>query len=126
MIQVQTLFRVCDNSGAKKVRCIKVCGRSGRSIARCGDLILVSVQKVKHHKKKKVKIKEGEVHLALVLRTRSKIRRQNSSFFGFQENLVALLTPKKKPLASRILGPVAKELRHSKYLKIASLSSGLI
>lgn len=126
MIQVQTLLRVCDNTGAKKVRCIKVYGRLGRSVARCGDLILVSIQKVKHHKKKKVKIKEGEVHLALVLRTKAKVVRQNFSSFAFQENSIAILSQKKKPLASRILGPVSKELRHSKYLKIASLSAGLI
>lgn len=126
MIQVQTIFRVCDNSGAKKVKCIKVLGGHKRKVARAGDLIVVSIQKVKQHKKKKIKIKEGEVMRALVLHTKAKVYRQNFSRFLCQENLVALITQKNKPLGTRVLGPVAKELRHSKFLKIASLSAGLV
>lgn len=126
MIQVHSIFRVSDNSGAKKVKCIKVLGGYKRKIANIGDLVIVSIQKVKHHKKKKGRLREGEVLKALIVRTKAKVYRQNFSRVICQENSVALMTPKNKPLGTRILGPVGIELRHSKFLKVASLSAGLI
>lgn len=125
MIQTQTIFRVSDNSGAKKVKTIKVMGGFRRKIASLGDLVVVSIRKVKQHLKKKIKIKEGEVSHALVIRTRSKVCRKNFSRFSSQENSVVIVTNKKKPIATRVLGPVPKELRNSKFMKIASLAAGV-
>ncbi|MCH9712551.1 MAG: 50S ribosomal protein L14 [Proteobacteria bacterium] len=126
MIQNETLIRVTDNSGAKKVKCIKVLGGFRRKFANLGDLIVVSIRRVKQHKKKKIKVKEGEVVHALVVRTKAKLVRQNSTHLKCQENSVVLITNKNKPIATRILGPVPKELRHSKFMKVASLSAGFI
>jgi large subunit ribosomal protein L14 len=126
MIQSQTIFRVCDNSGAKKVKCIKVLGGFRRKFAKLGDLIVVSVRRVKQHKKKKIKIKEGDVTHALVIHTKFCVNRQNFSRFSCQENTVVLLTNKKKPIATRILVPVPRELRHSKFMKVASIAAGFI
>lgn len=126
MIQTQTIFRVSDNSGAKKVKCIKVLGGFRRKFAKVGDLIVVSIRRIKQHKKKKIKIKEGDVTFALVVRTKQKVIRQNFCQFSCQENSVVLVTNKKKPIATRVLGPIPRELRHSKFMKVASLSAGFI
>lgn len=126
MIQTETLIRVTDNSGAKKVKCIKVLGGFRRKFANLGDLIVVSIRRVKQHKKKKIKVKEGEVVHALVVRTKAKLVRTNSTHLKCQENSVVLITNKNKPIATRVLGPVPKELRHSKFMKVASLSAGFI
>jgi len=126
MIQTETLLRVTDNSGAKKVKCIKVLGGFRRKFANLGDLIVVSIRRVKQHKKKKIKVKEGEVTHALVVRTKAKFARQNSTQLQCQENSVVLMTNKNKPFATRVLGPVPRALRHSKFMKVASLSAGFI
>lgn len=126
MIQSETLLRVTDNSGAKRVKCIKVLGGFRRKFANLGDLIVVSIRRVKQHKKKKIKVKEGEVIHALVVRTKSRLVRQNSTQLQCQENSVVLITNKNKPIATRVLGPVPRELRHSKFMKVASLSAGFI
>jgi large subunit ribosomal protein L14 len=126
MIQSETLLRVTDNSGAKRVKCIKVLGGFRRKFANLGDLIVVSIRRVKQHKKKKIKVKEGEVVHALVVRTKSRLVRQNSTQLQCQENSVVLITNKNKPIATRVLGPVPRELRHSKFMKVASLSAGFI
>lgn len=126
MIQSETFLRVTDNSGAKKVKCIKVLGGFRRKFANLGNLIVVSIRQVKQHKKKKIKVKEGEVTHALVVRTKSRLVRQNSTQLQCQENSVVLMTNKNKPIATRVLGPVPKELRHSKFMKVASLSAGFI
>jgi len=124
MIQTNSLFRVSDNSGAKKVKCIKVLGGFRRQFAYIGDLVVGSIQNVKQHKKKKIKVKEGEVIRALVIRTRAKTLRKNSSRLSFQENSVVLMNNKNKPLSTRVIGPVGKEFRNSKFMRVASLSSG--
>ena len=126
MIQSETLLRVTDNSGAKRVKCIKVLGGFRRKFANLGDLIVVSIRRVKQHKKKKIKVKEGEVVHALVVRTKSRLVRQNSTQVQCQENSVVLITNKNKLIATRVLGPVPRELRHSKFMKVASLSAGFI
>jgi large subunit ribosomal protein L14 len=126
MIQSETLLRVTDNSGAKRVKCIKVLGGFRRKFANLGDLIVVSIRRVKQHKKKKIKVKEGEVVHALVVRTKSRLVRQNSTQLQCQENSVVLITNKNKLIATRVLGPVPRELRHSKFMKVASLSAGFI
>lgn len=126
MIQSQTILPVSDNSGAKRVKCIKVLGGFRRKFAKAGDLIAVSVQDVKQHKKKRIRVKKGEVCQALVIRTRSKLVRKNYSRLAYNDKMVVLMTNKKKPIATRVLGPVAKELRQSKFLKVALLASGFI
>lgn len=126
MIQAQSLLRVSDNSGAKKIKCIKVLGGFKRKFAHIGDLIVVSVRKVKQHKRKKIKVKEGEIAHAVIIRTKMKLRRLNSSDLKCQENSVVLIANKNKPIATRVLGPVPKELRFSKFMKVASLSAGFI
>ena len=126
MIQSETLLRVTDNSGAKRVKCIKVLGGFRRKFANLGDLIVVSIRRVKQHKKKKIKVKEGEVVHALVVRTKSRLVRKNSTQLQCQENSVVLITNKNKLIATRVLGPVPRELRHSKFMKVASLSAGFI
>lgn len=126
MIQSQTILPVSDNSGAKRVKCIKVLGGFRRKFAKTGDLIAVSVQDVKQHKKKKIRVKKGEVCQALVIRTKSKLVRKNYSRLIYNDKMVVLMTNKKKPIATRVLGPVAKELRQSKFLKVALLASGFI
>lgn len=126
MIQSNTIFRVSDNSGAKRLKCIKVRGGFKRKCAYISDLVVGSIQNVKQHKKKKIKVKEGEVSYALVIRTRAKTFRKNFSRYCCQENAVVLMTNKKKPVATRVVGPVSKELRNSKFMRVASLSSGFI
>jgi len=124
MIQSQTSLRVSDNSGAKRVKCIKVLGGFKRKLANVGDLIVVSIRKVKQHKRKKIKVKAGEVTHAVIIRVKSKSFRPNSSSVKCQENAVVLISNKTKPIATRVLGPVPRGLRHSKFMKVASLSSG--
>lgn len=124
MIQSQSSLRVSDNSGAKRVKCIKVLGGFKRKFANVGDLVVVSIRKVKQHKRKKIKVKEGEVIHAVIIRVKAKTFRLNSSSFKCQENAVVLISNKTKPIATRVLGPVPRELRHSKFMKVASLSSG--
>jgi large subunit ribosomal protein L14 len=126
MIQNNTIFRVTDNSGARRLKCIKVLGGFKRRFAYVGDLVVGSIQNVKQHKKKKIKVKEGEVCYGLVIRTRTKIYRNNFSRFSSHENAVVLMTNKKKPIATRIVGPVSKELRNTKFMRVASLSSGFV
>lgn len=126
MLQVQSLFRVCDNSGAKTVRCIKVLGGFKRKYAVVGDLIVVSVRRVKQHKKKKIKIKEGDVVRAVIVRSKAITKRRNYSQFKWKENAVVVLASRTKPFATRIIGPVSREIRLTKFMKLASLSSGLV
>lgn len=124
MIQAQTIFRVSDNSGAKKARCIKVLGGFQRKVASTGDVIVVSIRRVKQHKKKKIKVKEGEVSYGLIIRTKSRVQRKNFSSFFCKENSLVILNSNKKPVGTRVLGPIPKEFRSSKFMKIVSLSSG--
>jgi large subunit ribosomal protein L14 len=126
MLQVQSLFRVCDNSGAKKVRCIKVLGGFKRKYAKVGDLIVVSVRRVKQHKKKKIKIKEGDVVRAVIVRSKAITKRCNYSQFKWKENAVVVIASRTKPFATRVIGPVSREIRLTKFMKLASLSSGLV
>jgi large subunit ribosomal protein L14 len=126
MLQMQSVIRVCDNSGAKKLRCVKVLGGFRRKYAKIGDLIVVSVRRVKQHKKKKIKVKEGEVRRAVIVRLKSIIKRRNNTYMKWKENAAVVLANRSKPLATRILGPIAKEIRSSKYIKLISLSRGAI
>jgi large subunit ribosomal protein L14 len=117
MIQMQTVLYVADNSGAKKVCCIKVLGGSKRRYAGIGDVIKVSVKEVVPNGK----IKKGEVFSAVVVRTRKGVRRPDGSLIRFDGNAVVLLSEQKQPVGTRVFGPVTRELR-ARFMKIISLA----
>ena len=118
MIQTQTLLDVADNSGAKRVQCIKVLGGSHRRYAGVGDLIKVSVKEAIP----RGKVKKGQVVNAVVVRTRKGVRRADGSIIRFDTNSVVLLNTALAPIGTRIFGPVTRELRSERYMKIISLA----
>ncbi|MDO6683638.1 MULTISPECIES: 50S ribosomal protein L14 [unclassified Oceanobacter] len=118
MIQTQTMLDVADNSGAKRVQCIKVLGGSHRRYAGIGDLIKVSVKEAIP----RGKVKKGQVMNAVVVRTRKGIRRADGSIIRFDVNSAVLLNASLSPIGTRIFGPVTRELRSEKFMKIISLA----
>jgi large subunit ribosomal protein L14 len=118
MIQLRTVLDVADNSGAKVVQCIKVLGGSRRRYARVGDIIVVAIKEVEPNGN----FKKGEVKRAVVVRTRKEIRRSNGSYIKFDSNAAVLIGDNKELIGTRIFGPVARELRARKYMKILSLA----
>ncbi len=118
MIQMQSRLFVADNSGARKVMCIKVLGGSKKKFAKIGDLIKVSVKDVIPNGK----IKKGEVLDAVIVRTKSTINRKDGSTIKFDSNAVVLLNNKGDPIGTRIFGPITRELRSEKYMKLISLA----
>ena len=118
MIQEYSKLNVADNSGAKKVMCIRVLGGSDRRYASVGDIIVVSVKSAIPN----APVKKGEVSRAVVVRTRKEIRRQDGSYIRFDENAAVLLNEQGEPRGTRIFGPVARELRDRDFMKIVSLA----
>ena len=118
MIQVETRLEVADNSGAREVKCIKVLGGSKRRYASVGDIIVVSIKGALP----KGKVKKGDVHRAVVVRTKQAIRRQDGSEIQFDKNAAVLLTKQNEPIGTRIFGPVTRELRSVGFMKIISLA----
>lgn len=118
MIQMQTSLDVADNSGAKKVMCIKVLGGSHRRYAGIGDIIKVSIKDAIP----RGRVKKGDVYNALVVRTRSGVRRVDGSVIRFDGNAAVILNNNLQPLGTRIFGPVTRELRGEKFMKIISLA----
>jgi len=118
MIQEETNLVVADNSGAKKVRCIRVLGGHGKRYARVGDLIKVAVKAAIPNGN----VKKGEVHTAVVVRTAKEIQRKDGSCIRFDDNAAVILNQKGDPRGTRIFGPVARELREKQYMKIVSLA----
>ena len=118
MIQMQSNINVADNSGAKKVQCIKVLGGSRRRYARIGDIIVVAVRETDPRST----VKKGEVKKAVVVRTRKEIRRPNGTYIKFDVNSAVLINDNREPLGTRIFGPVARELRAKKFMRILSLA----
>ena len=118
MIQLRTVLDVADNSGAKRVQCIKVLGGSRRRYARIGDIIVVAVREAEPHSQ----VKKGEVKKAVVVRTRKEIRRDNGTYIKFDVNSAVLINDAKEPIETRIFGPVARELRGKRFMKIISLA----
>ncbi|MFA5983915.1 MAG: 50S ribosomal protein L14 [Methylobacter sp.] len=118
MIQMQTSLDVADNSGAKKVMCIKVLGGSHRRYAGIGDIIKVSIKDAIP----RGRVKKGEVYNALVVRTRKGVRRPDGSVIRFDGNAAVILNNNLQPLGTRIFGPVTRELRGEKFMKIISLA----
>ncbi|MBY7649363.1 MAG: 50S ribosomal protein L14 [Candidatus Liberibacter europaeus] len=119
MIQMQTKLLVVDNSGARWAKCIKVLGGSKRKVASIGDMIVVSITDVVPRSR----VKKGSVQKAVVVRVSQNVRRSDGSTFDFATNAVVLIDNKKDLLASRVFGPVPRELRSKGYLKIVSLAS---
>ena len=118
MIQMQTNLEVADNSGAKKVMCIKVLGGSHRRYAEIGDIIKVSIKDAIP----RGRVKKGEVYNALVVRTRKGVRRPDGSLIRFDGNAAVILNNNLQPLGTRIFGPVTRELRGERFMKIISLA----
>jgi len=118
MIQQESNLVVADNSGAKRVRCIKVLGGTRRRYASVGDVIVVSVKAAIPGGN----VKKGEVSKAVIVRTKKEIRRKDGSYIRFDENAAVLLNNQGEPRGTRIFGPVARELRDKKYMKIISLA----
>jgi large subunit ribosomal protein L14 len=118
MIQVCTNLDVADNSGAKVVQCIKVLGGSRRRYAGLGDIIVVSVKECLPN----TKVKKGEVMKAVVVRTAREQRRSDGSYIKFDDNSAVLINPQKEPIGTRIFGPVARELRAKRFMRIVSLA----
>jgi large subunit ribosomal protein L14 len=122
MIQVESRLTVADNSGAKTVYCIKVLGGSRRRYASVGDIIVVSVKEAIPN----AKVKKGDVLKAVVVRTKKEIRRPDGSFIRFDDNSAVVINQNREPIGTRIFGPVARELRAKRFMKIISLAPEVI
>ena len=118
MIQMQTNLDVADNSGARRVQCIKVLGGSHRRYAAIGDIIKVTVKEAIP----RGKVKKGDVLTAVVVRTKKGVRRPDGSLIRFDDNAAVMLNANKQPIGTRIFGPVTRELRNDKFMKIVSLA----
>tara|TARA_A100001035_G_C27632051_1_gene430488 strand:- start:167 stop:535 length:369 start_codon:yes stop_codon:yes gene_type:complete len=118
MIQMQSTLNIADNSGAKSVQCIKVLGGSKRKSASIGDLIVITVKDAIP----RGKVKKGEIHKAVIVRTAKEIYRNDGSSIKFDNNSAVLINNNGEPLGTRIFGPVTRELRSKKYMKIISLA----
>ncbi|MDY6837959.1 MAG: 50S ribosomal protein L14 [Thermodesulfobacteriota bacterium] len=118
MIQAETKLQVADNSGAKTLYCIRVLGGSRRRYARIGDIIVVAVKEAIPH----AKVKKGDVMRAVVVRTKKELRRPDGSYIKFDDNSAVLINQHGEPIGTRIFGPVARELRAKRFMKIISLA----
>ncbi len=118
MIQMQTMLTVADNSGARRVRCVKVIGGSKRRYAGLGDVIICAVQEAQPNGN----IKKGDVVRCVVVRTKKEVRRADGSYIKFDQNACVVIGADGAPKGTRIFGPVARELREKKYMKIVSLA----
>jgi large subunit ribosomal protein L14 len=118
MIQAESRLTVADNSGAKVLYCIKVLGGSKRRYAGVGDIVVVSVKEAIPN----AKVKKGDVMKAVIVRTKKEIRRNDGSYIRFDDNSAVLISQNKEPIGTRIFGPVARELRAKRFMKIISLA----
>jgi large subunit ribosomal protein L14 len=118
MIQMRSILEVADNSGAKKLGCIKVLGGTRRRYATLGDIIVVSVKDALPNSK----IKKGDVARAVIVRTKKEVKRLDGSYIKFDDNSAVLINPQGDPVGTRIFGPVARELRAKRFMKIISLA----
>jgi large subunit ribosomal protein L14 len=122
MIQQETRLKVADNTGAKEVLCIKVLGGSRKRYARTGDLIVITVKKAIPGSN----VKKGEIHKAVVVRTRKEHKRKDGSYIRFDDNAAVLVNDNQEPKGTRVFGPVARELREKRFMKILSLAPEVI
>jgi len=122
MIQVQSMLDVADNSGAKKVMCFHIMGGGKRRYASLGDIIVVAVKEAIP----RATVKKGDVAKAVVVRTKKEVRRKDGTYIRFDRNAAVLINPEGEPIGTRIFGPVARELRWKKFMKIISLAPEVI
>ena len=122
MIQQETRLNVADNTGAKQVLCIKVLGGSRKKYDQLGDVIVISIKKAIPNSN----LKKGEVHKAVVVRTKKELRRKDGSYIRFDDNAVVIINDQKEPRGTRVFGPVARELREKQFMKILSLAPEVI
>ena len=122
MIQQETRLKVADNTGAKEVLCIKVLGGTRKRYARTGDLIIITIKKAIPGSN----VKKGEVHKAVVVRTKKERKRLDGSYIRFDDNAAVLVNDSKEPKGTRVFGPVARELREKRFMKILSLAPEVI
>ena len=122
MIQMQTNLDVADNSGARRVQCIKVLGGSKRKTAGVGDIVVICVKEAIP----RGRVKKGDIHRAVIVRTAKEIRRQDGSAIRFDRNAAVLINPQGEPIGTRIFGPVTRELRAKQFMKIISLAPEVI
>jgi len=122
MVTEQTVLNCADNSGARKVMCFRVLGGSKRRYAGLGDTIVVAVKDAQPNSE----VKKGEVARAVIVRTKKEVRRPDGSYIRFDDNAAILLTPEGEPRGTRIFGPVARELREKRFMRIVSLASEVI
>ena len=122
MIQQETRLNVADNTGAKQVLCIKVLGGSGKRYAKLGDVIVITIKKAIPNSN----LKKGEVHKAVVVRTKKESKRKDGSYIRFDDNAVVIINDQKDPRGTRVFGPVARELREKQFMKILSLAPEVI
>lgn len=118
MIQMRTMCSVADNSGAKKVQCIKVLGGTRRRYARLGDVIVVTVKEATPN----AGVKKGEVRKAVVVRTVKEMGREDGTYIRFDDNAVVIINDVREPVGTRIFGPIARELRRKRFMRIVSLA----
>ena len=118
MIKVETILDVADNSGAKKVLCFRILGGSKRKSASVGDIIVVSIKEAVPESK----VKKGDVHRAVIVRTRKEVRRPDGSYIRFDNNAAVIINEAREPIGTRIFGPIARELRGKNFMKIVSLA----
>ena len=126
MIQQRTILKICDNSGAKTVRCIKVLGGFKKQYAKLGDIIIVSIQNLRNVSKKKIKLKKGEVYKALIVKTKLNCTKKDGTNFRFNENSAILLNKQGSSLGTRITSTLPKSLKKKKFQKLISISAGII
>ena len=122
MIQQETVLKVADNSGAKVVKCIKVLGGTRRRYAGLGDIVVLSVKSAIPHSD----VKKGSLHRGVIVRTKKAVRRPDGSYIRFGDNAVVLINEILEPKGTRIFGPVARELREKKFMKILSLAPEVV
>ena len=122
MIQQETMLIIADNSGAKKAQCIKVLGGTRRKYASVGDIITVAVKQALPNGT----VKSGQVARAVVVRTRKEVRRRDGSYIRFDQNAAVIINQQNEPVGTRIFGPVARELREKRFMKIVSLAPEVI
>ena len=118
MIQTETMLNVADNSGARRVLCIRVLGGTRRRYAGIGDVIVVTVKEAIPH----AKVKKGDIMTAVIVRTKKEMKRMDDTWVKFDENAAVMLSPAGEPIGTRIFGPVARELRNQGFMKIISLA----
>ena len=126
MIQQQTILKVSDNSGAKTIKCIKVLGGFKKKYATIGDIIVISIQQLRNTSKKTSKVLKGMVFKALIIKTKTRYKKKDGSIISLQNNSAILLNKQGNPIGTRILGPVSRKLKKKKFMKIISLSKGII